>query len=231
MHFRRHSSGPPYNPGVGELVSGKQCWSGFQTPEESIAGFRGWHERGYLPHFDKTGLTQFITFRLADAFPAELRAELNTLMKIEDEYERRHQFESLLDKGHGTCYLCRPDVAALVEDALRFFHGRRYELCAWVVMPNHVHVLVRIGQVPMSEVVGSWKSHTAKVANKLLKHKGRFWAPEYWDTYMRNAEQELRTVKYIEENPARARLVRSFKEWPWSSARFRDEFGRLKLPA
>ena len=147
--------GPPHNPGVRDLVEGKRCWSSLPKPEDSRQGFRGWHERGYLPHRDEPGLTQFVTFRLADSFPESLRSEWEHLSRIEDDRERRAKLEAYLDKGRGACHLRRVDVAQLVENNIRQFSGERYGLRAWVVMPNHVHVLFKVGMVPMSEIVGA----------------------------------------------------------------------------
>ena len=98
-------------------------------------------------------------------------------------------------------------------------------------MANHVHVLFKVGNVSMSEIVGGWKKHTGRLANRVLSKTGAFWAEDYFDTFMRDAEHEQKTVRYIESNPAKAKLVLDAKEWPWSSARFRNEFGVLKLPA
>ena len=135
----------------------------------------------------------------------------------------------------------RPEIAKLVEDNLLNFSGccgsqsrapgaLRYELRAWCIMPNHVHVLFKVGSASMSEIVGGWKKHTARLANRLLGQSGAFWAEDYFDTYMRGVEHERKTVRYIESNPAKAKLVLDPKEWPWSSVRFRDDFGMLKLP-
>ncbi len=222
--------GPPYNPGVGELVAGKRRWSSPPKPEDARQGFRGWHERGYLPHRDEPGLTQFVTFRLADSFPRSFRSEWEHFLKIEDDREQRKQLEAYLDKGRGDCHLRSPKIAKLIENGIRLFHDKRYEVRAWVLMPNHVHVLFKVETVPMSEIVGAWKKHTGRLAHKLLGKQGAFWAEGYFDTFMRDAEHEHRTVRYIENNPTKAKLVLDPKEWPWSSARFRDEFGNLKLP-
>jgi REP element-mobilizing transposase RayT len=214
---------------VRELVSGKRRWSSAPNRENAMQGFRGWHERGYLPHRDEPGLTQFVTFRLADSFPEALRSEWAHLWKIEDDRERRTQLEAYLDKGRGSAYLRRPNLARLVEDAVRFFHGQRYDLRAWVVMPNHVHAVFKVDSTPMSEIVGGWKKYTAKEANKVLGRRGAFWEADYWDTYMRSTAHELRTIRYTENNPAKAGLVLDPKQWSWSSARFRDAYGRLCL--
>lgn len=222
--------GPPHNPGVRELVAGKRRWSSRLKPEDAKQGFRGWNERGYLPHRDEPGLTQFVTFRLADSFPEALRSEWAHLWKMESDQLRQAELEVYLDKGRGECHLRRPDIAQLAENNLRQFSGDRYELRAWVVMPNHVHVLFKVGTIPMSEIVGAWKKHTGRLTNKRLGKQGAFWAEDYFDVFMRDAEHERKTVHYIENNPAKAKLVDDPKEWPWSGARLRDEFGNLELP-
>ena len=233
--------GPPHNPGVRDLIEGKRRWSSPPTMENAKRGFRGWHERGYLPHRDEPGLTQFVTFHLADSFPVSLRSEWEHLARIEGDLERRVELEAYLDKGRGECYLRRPEIAKLVEDNFRRFSGAccrsqtrapaRYDLRAWVVMPNHVHVLFKVGTVPMSEIVGAWKKHTGRLANKLLGKQGAFWAEDYFDTFMRDVGHECRTVRYIESNPTKAKLVLDPKAWPRSSARYRDKFGTLERPA
>jgi REP element-mobilizing transposase RayT len=96
-------------------------------------------------------------------------------------------------------------------------------------MPNHVHALFKGDSTPMAEILESWKKHTAQKANRLLKRRGEFWQANYWDTYMRDNEHKLKTCQYIENNPAKAGLVLNPKTWPWSSARFRDEFGTLTI--
>lgn len=90
-------------------------------------------------------------------------------------------------------------------------------------MPNHVHVLFKVHAEPMALIVGAWKGFTAKAANKLLNRKGKFWQEEYWDTYMRDAEHEVRARRYIETNPVKASLVNAPEEWRWSSASHLDK--------
>ena len=81
----------------------------------------------------------------------------------------------------------------------------------------------------MAEILESWKKHTAFKANRLLDRRGEFWQADYWDTFMRDGGHELETRNYIEGNPSQAGLVLDPKTWQWSSARFSDEFGALKL--
>jgi REP element-mobilizing transposase RayT len=233
--------GPPHNVGVRDLVQGKRRWSSAPQFANAKRGFRGWHERGYLPHRDEPGLMQFVTFRLEDSFPESLRSEWQHLAKIEDDRERRKQIEAYLDKGRGECHLRRPEIAKLVEDNFLRFSERGgpegptsgeatdYKLCAWVIMPNHVHILFRVGAVAMANTVAAWKKNTSRLANKLLGKQGAFWAKDYFDTYMRDAEHERKTIRYIENNPAKSRFVLDPKDWPYSSARFRDEYGRLRF--
>ena len=221
---------PPYNPGLYEMVKGKQAWAEPSDDEAKAKGFRGWHQRGYLPHHDVPGVTQFVTLRLHDAMPASRRSEWEALLRIEDNRKRRTKLEEYLDRGLGECWLRQSRIAAVVENALRFFEGHRYRLLAWVVMPNHAHVLVEVWQTPLAEMLHSWKGFTARTANRLLRRTGAFWEREYWDTRMRDEEQLRKAVRYIEANPVKARLVKEAKEWACSSARFRGEYGVLRLP-
>jgi REP element-mobilizing transposase RayT len=130
--------------------------------------------------------------------------------------------DQLLDAGAGACWLSRPDIARCVAEALTHFTGRRYELPAWVVMPNHVHALVWPfpGQT-LSGILHSWKSFTSKRANALLRRRGTFWQRESFDHWIRDREEHAHLVRYIEANPVKARLVTRPEDWPWSSARSR----------
>jgi putative transposase len=233
-----------------QLVEGKNTAFRPLTDEEKTLGFLGWHERGYLPHCDYPGLVQFVTFRLADSMPASRRGEWEHLLRIEDVRERRAKLEEYLDRGVGACHLRNPQVAKIAEDAILHFHDQRYELLAWCVMPNHVHVLVHVWQMPLWKTVRSWKHFVQTQANRLLAERrlparrdgernsnepcrrpAFQWQREYWDTFMRNEEQERKAIRYIENNPGKAKLCRSADRWPFSSARFRDEYNRLLIPA
>jgi putative transposase len=97
---------------------------------------KGWHSRGYLPHFDSAETIQFVTFRLFDSLP---RAVTEMLTKQPDNLAKT---DESLDGGLGACWLKDPTIAALIENALLHFDGDRYRLLAWCIMPNHVHVIV-----------------------------------------------------------------------------------------
>ena len=201
-----------------DLVCHKNKWDEPLSDLDKANGFLGWHERDYLPHCDKPNLVQFVTLRLADSFPLSRRGEWEHMLKIEDARERRKELESYLDQGIGECWLSNARIAACVEEAISFHHAKRYELLAWCVMPNHTHVLVHIWDWPLSKILQNWKSITAIKANRILGRCGSFWQREYWDTFMRDEAQAKTAVRYIENNPIKAKLCGAKAEWPFSSA-------------
>ncbi len=96
--------------------------------------------------------------------------------------------------------------------ALRFWHGKRYRLLAWCIMPNHVHVVVRLfPSQELAVVIKSWKLHVARAANQALGRSGKFWQREYYDHLVRNQEELDHAINYILENPRKAGL----KNWTW----------------
>src|SRR5437762_8691904 len=133
---------PPTNVGLLELIRAKREQDWKPSVEELKKGFRGWHQRGYLPHFDAPNVTQVVTFQLHDSFPVARRPELEAILKELGDSTRRGKLEAWLDRGHGDCWLRRGDVAELVERILLETDGCNYRMQAWVVMPNHVHLVV-----------------------------------------------------------------------------------------
>jgi hypothetical protein len=119
---------PPNKPCLRRLVDAKRQWHYSPDAEARKLGFRGWHERGYLPHFDAPGVTQLLTVNLVDAFPVTRRAEWEPILKLPDESDRRRQLEAWLDRGHGECWLGQPKVAELAEETLQEEHRRLYAL-------------------------------------------------------------------------------------------------------
>ncbi|MCW5736298.1 MAG: transposase [Enhydrobacter sp.] len=179
-----------------------------------MAFHKGWHSRGYLPHFDSPETTQFVTFRLADSLPRHVTEMLRASSPAEIDHE--------LDSGHGACSLRREEIATLVENALLHFDGGRYRLLAWCIMPNHVHTVIELLQGHrLGSVLHSWKSFTANKANAIIGRTGAFWHDDYFDRYMRDENHLQRTIDYVERNPLTAKLVDLPRNWRWSSARFR----------
>ena len=130
-------------------------------------GHRGWHDRRYLPHFDSDEAIQHVTFHLADSLAKEvlqrLEEEIKAIPPARQDVERRRRVEAWIDAGHGSCVLREPSIARMVEDSLLFFDAQRYRLKAWVVMPNHVHVLVQpVNGWSVAKIVASWKKFTAR---------------------------------------------------------------------
>jgi len=147
----------------------------------------GWTFRGYLPHYDRPGLIQMVTFGLADALPAAVLTKMKAESEARRDAEGLQRVQTLLDAGHGTCHLKDARIAELVQNAFFHFNGIRYQLLAWVVMLNHVHVLFEtLAGFPASDIVGSWKSFTSKAANKVLGQTGQFWQRDYFDRAIRD---------------------------------------------
>lgn len=207
---------------VYQLVREKRAWEGpreaSESAHEAAIGSKGWYTRGYLPHYDKPGTLQMVTFRLADALPVSLRHEWEALLAIQDEREQRTKLEAYLDQGRGECVLRDARVAAAVEGVLLRCDGQRYRLAAWVVMPNHVHVLFELWGLPLGKLLKAWKGTSANAANRILGRRGELWQTEYWDRYMRDEEHFRKARHYIEWNPVKAGLVRRPEAWPFSSA-------------
>lgn len=208
-----------------KLIQGKRRWTEPLAPEETALGFKGWYSSKYLPHFDSPGAQQYLSYRLADSLPAERRGEWAAILAIEDDLERHRQLERYLDLGHGACHLRDPRIARLVQENLWHHDGEHYRLLAWVVMPNHVHVLIEVWRTPLGKILKGWKSYTAKAANKILGLESTFWQDDYFDRYIRDEDHYRRVVHYIENNPIKAGLVPLAAEWPWSSAHFRTREG------
>ncbi len=190
----------------------------------------GWHSRGYLPHFDGGSLPQFITFRLAHSVPGALldrwRDEAAHLPPQEAATQVRQRVEAHLDGDTAVAWLREPAVGRAVEESLLHFDGDRYHVHAWVIMPNHVHVLMTpaAGRA-LSTIVQAWKSYSARVANRLLGRDGTFWFPDYFDRAIRDDRHFADVVRYIEGNPVKAGLCAEAGQWPLGSARWRGSVG------
>ena len=197
------------------------------TAQDRAGGFKGWHVAGRLPHCDTPGTRQFVTFRLADALPLSALIPKPGQRPSFTTDEAVLRIESLLDDSVGRCELALPEIAELVERSLWHHDGIRYRLEAWVIMPNHVHVLLEIWDTPLLRVVKSWKGYTATQANRILGRRGTFWQRDYFDRYIRGDGHFQQIVRYIEMNPVKAGLVLDPLEWCWGSARHRGKPGRL----
>lgn len=185
---------------------------------------KGWYVPRSLPHFDSPGVVQAITFRLDDALPRTVA------LSTEGETAARYRLRiaEILDGGFGDCVLKDARAAEAVESVLLRRAQQDYDLHAWVVMPNHVHVL--ISPFPgraVSDIVQAWKSVSARVIEKVTRRGGRVWQREYFDRYMRHERHAAATVDYIEQNPVKAGLVRRPEDWRFGSAWWREQLTRV----
>jgi putative transposase len=185
--------------------------------------------RGRLPHWEKEAGLYFITFHQADSLPKPVLAQLVERQRILkaaqdtdahllpeqksliDSYNRK-RMEDYFDQGIGSCAFHDNRIAGALAAALRFREGKQYRLLAWCIMPNHVHVVVKLfpGH-ELAKIVKAWKNFSAKAANHALERKGQFWHREYYDRLIRNADEFNRAIRYVLENPTKANL----NNWPW----------------
>jgi hypothetical protein len=192
--------------------------------------------RRNLPHWRQDGATYFTTFRLNDSLPGESLAELK---QIRADWERRNppprtmeqqtelatilgrRSEYWLDQGFGSCFFKETRHRVTLENALRFFDVRRepsdreqassrYELGAYVVMPNHAHALVRPlipDRFPLEKIEQSWKRFVSREINRARGASGAIWFEESYDRIVRDAEHLYRCLQYIGRNAEKAGLA------------------------
>lgn len=202
--------------------------------------------RRHLPHMQPLGATLFVTFRLAGTIPTEvltrLRAEAKRidvrLDRIPDSQERAQQayreqrrlfgrWDAALDLAQsGPFWLRDPRIADLVADSAHHRDGRVYDLEAFCIMPNHVHMVY--APLPkadgthhaMSAIMHSLKRYTARQANRLMGREGSFWQHENYDHVVRDEAELQRIVSYVLNNPVKAGLVQHREEWKWTYCRY-----------
>ena len=131
------------------------------------------------------------------------------------------QRESMLDNCLGQCQLANPEAAEEVTKSLLNFHGDRYWMGDFVIMPNHVHCLVAFKSVEIAKTQpGGWMRYSARKINKLLGRDGSLWFPEPFDHLVRSNIQLEYLRKYIRENPEKAGLVEGRFVYRASGGRF-----------
>ena len=203
-----------------------------------------------LPHYQPLDATYTVIFRLVGSLPAkvivELRAERDEFLRRLSgtdvakrtklrayNLEHMKKFDSLLDRpSAGHQWLKNPGIAKLVADSIHYWDKRAYELLAFCIMPNHVHLVISSGTastIPLPEfpmkgqtsyhltnILSSIKKYSAHNANRLLHRSGPFWQSESYDHIIRDEEELERTILYVLDNPAKAGLTNDWKEWPWN---------------
>ena len=190
----------------------------FMRPFDNVAI----HVRN-LPHWQQDNTLVFVTWRLADSLPQtkllEIEETQRTFLSSHPEpwddatrlLHRKHvslECEAFLDTGHGACFLQAEQMRDSVESALHHFDGTRYRLHAFVVMPNHVHVLFEaLPGHPQDKILHTWKSYSANVINEALSRQGPLWQDESWDRLIRNEAHYRNCVQYIQSNNPRIARV------------------------
>lgn len=163
-----------------------------------------------LPHIEQQGVMQFVTWRLSDSLPSEAISVLRTTSPTDSSPSalrtyrtRRMQYvERVLANGYGSCILRDNRIRRLVCDTLHFNDGKLYALAAYVVMPNHIHVLfVCESDVQALSIVRSWKHYSSLQINSALKKSGSLWQSDNFDRAIRSLTHLQNTIRYIRSNP------------------------------
>jgi putative transposase len=173
--------------------------------------------RRRLPHLYEIGQSVFLTWRLHDSLPPHRFFPIDAV----NSGPAFAAMDRLLDETRsGAFYLRQPAIADMIVDAIHYNAQvlGHYVLHAFVVMPNHVHLLAAPA-VALRKLTKSLKGITAKRANAMLALTGRsFWQEESYDRLVRHEREFEKIRNYIEENPVRAGLVKEASEYRWSSA-------------
>jgi len=173
---------------------------------------RVWH--GNLPHWQQAGVATFVTLRAVGSLPRERMAELRafdddwrrtcadpTNEELKDYVRRRrHMVEKWLDVGEGPCPFAAESARRAVEESLWAGDGHRYGLYSFVVMPNHMHVLLRPIDAFLEKDIATVKRFAAAGVNRANGTCGSVWQREHYDTLIRDAEHFRRVRDYIWNN-------------------------------
>jgi putative DNA methylase len=158
----------------------------------------------------------FVTFRLKDSLPKNRVFPVSQLTSGES----FSAMDRVLDKAaSGPTYLAIPEVASMVVQCLNDGESKfqRYQLHSFVVMPNHVHILVT-PTVTAERWLGPLKGFTAHQANRVIGRRDSFWQGESFDQLVRSPQEFDRIKRYIENNPVKAGLASEPQQFRWSSA-------------
>ena len=170
-----------------------------------------------LPHWNQNNKSYFVTFRLADAMPAEVMKEYKArVQEVEKRYPmprtkmqqaevdkiKHNTLEKYLDAGHGACILKESRLRESLVETLEHDEGVDYELDAYVIMPNHIHLLLAtLGDKPIQVIINTIKKVSGHHICWLANCKAPLWEREYYDRLIRNAQHYNDVVAYIINNP------------------------------
>ncbi len=193
--------------------------------------------RRNLPHIQPEDSVLFVTYRLFFKLPveyyniirtmkADFYAKIKSLDKRKKELEEYKFEQKLFDFKdnfigkfrNSPLWLKNKNIANIVKDSLFWGAQKRYDLFAFCIMPNHVHIVIRPlsknkEPFPLQQIMYDHKHFTAIEANKILKRKGHFWQDEHYDHYIRNEKEFYNILNYIYMNPVKANLVETPEKW------------------
>ena len=188
------------------------------------------------PHWQRDDAWHFVTFRLEGTLPANAIERLEReAVKMSDELSNKYSgkyetqsfyyhkwrfnwIENYLDMQTNVAHLKKREIAIIVKDTILYYENINYELDAWVIMPNHVHLLIKPkNEIKINQILQRIKSYTGKEINKLLERHGKFWQEESFDHWIRPGKF-LYWHDYIINNPVKAKLCKFPEDWAWSSA-------------
>ena len=188
-----------------------------------------WHSR--LPHWEVADRSHFVTIRCAGSLPdialdrvREVHASLRTITPNSPHFAmlQRQYFltcEKYLDHGGGFAPFNHLDACSIVLTALHQIETEAgWGVPHFVVMPNHVHFLLVPVNAPPERLrfaIRRFKGRVARQANLALGRSGAFWQTDWFDRWVRSAAEETRIIEYIQQNPAKAGLVRDWREYRW----------------
>ena len=194
--------------------------------------------RRNLPHWHPEGAPLFLTWRLYGSLPVFPRttARIGCATRSSPSKDSPGKVfklrDSALDRApQGPLWLKDPRIACSAVEAIHLGNDKLgfYVLHAFVVMPNHVHLLIT-PNVPVPRLINGLKGVTAREANSILRRKGKhFWQDESFDHWVRGPAEFDRICVYIECNPVSAGLAHKPCDWPWSSASQTNHAPGLKL--
>ena len=193
----------------------------------------------HLPHQIPEKYPIFVTWNPKGAMPRKIwqmlqreRARLENLPPRPGETPKERKIRedklifALSDRAldcasDGPMHLKDPAAAKIVEESILFGVPERYDLFAWCVMANHVHVVLT-PHWELADVTHGIKGYTALQINRIHEARGRaFWQDESYDHWARDDDEMMLIIAYIENNPVVAGLCARPEHWSWSSARFR----------
>jgi type I restriction enzyme R subunit len=207
-----------------------------------------------LPHWDVPDAAYFVTTCLHDSIPSHGLLEISRFRTESEKIARPEsmtvaewkvhcwkktfvRMEAWLDRRPANRCLENPELAEIIVKSMRHFAEERYDLHAYVVMPSHIHWVfqprrkwvesldTKDGRTPRERIVYSLNRFTSRNCNKHLNQVGEFWQHESFDHWVRDLDELDRILRYIEENPVKAGLVKTPEEWRFSSAWLRKSLG------